>query len=73
MPAIVGTVTVINVSSSGVFNVGDVFQIHPVAQTKTFSGAGSFNTGHGLSIYSGTSHSMVYDGDVLDQLQIGNL
>ncbi|OZI12513.1 spore gernimation protein GerPA [Bacillaceae bacterium SAS-127] len=73
MPALVGTITVINVSSSGVFNVGDVFQIHPVAQTKTFSGAGSFNTGHGLTVSSNMSSTNTLDIDGIDQGIIGSL
>ncbi|WP_203364171.1 spore germination protein [Bacillus sp. REN10] len=73
MPALVGTATVINVSSGGVFNVGDVFQIHPVTQAKTFSGAGSFNTGPGLTVSSNLSSTNTLDIDGIDQGIIGSL
>ncbi len=45
MPAIVGIAQVINVGSSAVFHIGDVFNISPISTAKTFAGAGSFITG----------------------------
>ncbi|MBM7647575.1 spore germination protein PA [Bacillus ectoiniformans] len=67
MPALVGNVTVISIGSSGVFNIGDVYQIHPIAQVKTYSGAGSFNTGQGLTVTTGPSATNSYDQDQIDQ------
>ncbi|MEK4873959.1 MULTISPECIES: spore germination protein [Bacillus] len=67
MPAYVGAVQVINVSSSGVFHIGDVIQIRPISNTKTFSGAGSFNTGDGLAIYNQYSSTNTLDNDGIDQ------
>lgn len=67
MPAIVGVAQVISIGSSSVFNIGDVYKIMPVASVKTFSGAGSFNTGDGLSVYNQQSSTNTYDSDYIDQ------
>ena len=48
MPAIVGAVQVITMGSSSVFHIGDVYKIMPVANVRTFTGSGSFNTGERL-------------------------
>lgn len=66
MPAIVGAVKVINIGSSGVFNIGDVLNISPVSSLKTFAGAGSFNTGDYLNVRNQRSSTNVYDKDVAD-------
>ena len=50
MPAIVGVVQVISISSGSVFHIGDVFKISTTSNAKTFAGAGSFNTGDERSI-----------------------
>ncbi len=67
LPAFVGMVQVINVSSSAIFHIGDLFQASPISTTKTYSGAGSFNTGYGLSVYNGQSNTNTFDSDVSDQ------
>ncbi|RFU62153.1 spore germination protein [Peribacillus glennii] len=67
MPAIVGVVQVVSVGSSGVFHIGDVYKISPASTTKTFAGAGSFNTGRNLSLYNNQSATNTYDGDGVDQ------
>lgn len=67
MPAFVGAVQVISVGSSGVFHIGDVFQIRPVSSAKTFAGAGSFITGKGISVYNENSVTYTIDDDTLDQ------
>ncbi|KAB2337170.1 spore germination protein [Cytobacillus depressus] len=67
MPAIVGVAQVVSIGSSGVFHIGDVYKIMPVSSAKTFSGAGSFNTGDGLSIYNQQSSTNVNDSDGIDQ------
>lgn len=66
MPAIVGAVKVISVGSSGVFNIGDVFNIAPVSTAKTFAGAGSFNTGDYLKVRNNQSSTNTYDKDIAD-------
>jgi spore germination protein PA len=67
MPAIVGAVKVISIGSSSVFNIGDVFLITPNSSAKTFSGAGSFNTGDGLRIFNNESATNTDDQDGVDQ------
>jgi spore germination protein PA len=67
MPAYVGAVQVINMGSSAVFHIGDVIQIRPFSNTKTFAGAGSFNTGDGLVIYNQYSATNTFDYDGIDQ------
>ncbi|MDZ5470275.1 spore germination protein [Bacillus sp. 31A1R] len=67
MPAIVGVAQVISIGSSSVFNIGDVYKIMPLSNAKTFSGAGSFNTGDGLKVYNKLSSTNTYDPDVIDQ------
>ncbi|MBE3568726.1 MAG: spore germination protein [Bacillales bacterium] len=67
MPAYVGAVQIINLGSSGVFHIGDVVQIRPISNTKTFAGAGSFNTGDGLAIYNQYSATNTLDNDGIDQ------
>ncbi len=67
MPAIVGAVKVISIGSSSVFNIGDVFMITPNSSAKTFSGAGSFNSGDGLRIVNNRSATNTLDNDLTDQ------
>ncbi|MGV3465599.1 MAG: spore germination protein [Heyndrickxia sp.] len=67
MPGFVGAVQIMNIGSSGVFNIGDVFQIIPNASVKTFAGAGSFNTGETLSIRNEQSATNTFDMDGIDQ------
>ncbi|HLU20853.1 spore germination protein [Lederbergia graminis] len=67
MPGFVGAVQIISIGSSGVFNVGDVLQIHPVSNLKTFAGAGSFITGDEIKVTNEYSSVNVYDQDDMDQ------
>lgn len=67
MPAIVGAVQVISIGSSGVFNIGDVYKLKPTSYAKTFSGAGSFNTGENITLYNNQSSTNTYDQDGVDQ------
>jgi spore germination protein PA len=67
MPAIVGVAQVISLGNSSVFHIGDVYSISPVSNAKTFSGAGSFNTGDGLTVYNNQSSTNTYDPDAVDQ------
>ncbi|MDQ0217569.1 spore germination protein [Peribacillus cavernae] len=73
MPAIVGAVQVMSIGSSGVFNIGDVFKISPASTSKTFAGAGSFNTGEQISLYNNQSSTNTFDSDVSDQPTLLNL
>ncbi|WP_409304609.1 spore germination protein [Peribacillus sp. SCS-155] len=67
MPAIVGAIQIINIGSSGVFHIGDVFHIGPNSVTKTFAGAGSFNTGEQVSVYNAQNSTNTLDTDAADQ------
>jgi spore germination protein PA len=67
MPAIVGVAQVITLGSSSVFHIGDVYKIMPLSNAKTFSGAGSFNTGEELRISNQVSSTNTQDPDVIDQ------
>ncbi|MFC7060828.1 spore germination protein [Halobacillus seohaensis] len=67
MPAKVGFVKIISMSSSSVFNIGDVFSISPQATAKTFAGGGSFNTGDGIRIHLNRSNTYVNDKELIDQ------
>ncbi|CEG26043.1 spore germination protein [Bacillus sp. B-jedd] len=67
MPAIVGAVQVISLGSSAVFNIGDVYSLSPISSAKTFSGAGSFNTGEAIHNLNHISSTNVYDTDGIDQ------
>ncbi|GIN74064.1 germination protein PA [Bacillus sp. J14TS2] len=67
MPGFVGAVQIISISGSGIFNVGDVFQLHPVSSSKVFAGAGSFNTGDEITVTNHYSATNTYDNDTLDQ------
>ncbi|MCM3114330.1 spore germination protein [Neobacillus sp. MER 74] len=67
MPAIVGVAQVITLGSSSVFHIGDVYKIMPFSTAKTFSGAGSFNTGESLQLQNNVSSTNTSDSDVYDQ------
>lgn len=71
MPAIVGPVQIINVSG-GVVHFGDAAWISPKANSKTFAGAGGFNTGGLIFATSGLSGTNVLDSDLIDQPTVGN-
>lgn len=67
MPAMVNAVKVNSISSSSIFNIGDVYAMAPTSAAKTFAGGGSFNTGDGTSISLTKSNTIVYDQDTIDQ------
>ncbi|RXT06285.1 spore germination protein [Ammoniphilus sp. CFH 90114] len=73
MPAIVGTVNVNAIGASGVFNIGDVYNISPKSAVKTYAGAGSFVTGNNLKINNYHSVTNTNDNDVLDQNVTANI
>ncbi|WP_085992764.1 spore germination protein [Oceanobacillus senegalensis] len=67
MPAKVGAVKVTSVSSSSIFNIGDVYSMAPISNAKTYAGGGSFNTGSGIRINVNDSYTYINDTDKLDQ------
>jgi len=73
MPAIVGVVQVASIGSSAVLHIGDVYKIMPITSAKTFSGAGSFNTGEALHVNNHYSSTNTFDQDLLDQGNFFNI
>jgi spore germination protein PA len=73
MPAVVGSISVNAVSSGSVFHIGDVQTICPVSYSKTYAGAGSFNTGDNLRVHNGYNVTYTQDQDVNDSNATGNL
>jgi len=67
MPASVGFVNIVSVGTGSVINIGDTYTIAPRSEAKTFAGAGSFNTGTGVTVYNNKSISNVNDSDQFDQ------
>lgn len=67
MPAIVGVAQIFTLGNSSVFHIGDVYKIMPLSNAKTFSGAGSFNTGETLKVQNNQSSTNTYDPDTIDQ------
>lgn len=67
MPAVVGAVKVINIGSSSIFHIGDVYKIQPYTQAKTFAGGGSFNTGDGIRVHMENAQTTMVDQDQFDQ------
>ena len=39
MPAMVGHIRIVNIGSSGIFHIGDVFAIRPISYSRAFAGA----------------------------------
>ena len=72
MPAMVGHIRIVNIGSSGIFHIGDVFAIRPISYSRAFAGAGSFNVGDNVSVYNYQSATTVNDSDVIDQAIIGS-
>ncbi|MDF2557433.1 MAG: spore germination protein [Bacillales bacterium] len=66
MPALVGVVQIITIAESGIFNIGDVYKIQPISQSKTFAGSGSFVTGDNVKIENQYSSTNTYDQDGVD-------
>lgn len=71
MPAMVGHIHIVNIGSSGVFHIGDVFSIRPISYSKAFAGAGSFNVGDNVAVYNYENTTNVSDDDSVDQPIVG--
>ena len=67
MPALVGVVQIITIANSGVFNIGDIYKVTPVATSRAYAGSGSFNTGTSVKVDNQYSATNVYDQDGFDQ------
>ncbi len=66
MPAIVGAIKIVSVGPSSIVLIGDALQLAPQSVSKTFAGAGSFNTGDNLRTFTTTNATNTYDWDLLD-------
>lgn len=73
MPGVVGVLKVNSVSSGSVLHVGDVFNIAPSSEIKSFAGAGSFNTGDFMNVHNAHNTTRTYDPDQLDASNVGNV
>jgi len=73
MPAIVGAVQVVQIASGAVFNIGDIYMVRPRSASKTYSGAGSFNTGDNIRTENQYNNTQVLDNDVNDENQLLNI
>lgn len=72
MPGVVGILKVNNISGGAVLHIGDVFNIAPTSALKTFSGAGSFNTGDNMNVDNQYNVTRTYDPSTIDDSNIGN-
>lgn len=74
MPAIVGNVKIVNVGPSSIVQFGDAIQLSPNSTSKTYAGAGSFNTGDLAHTNNAVSSTNTNDRDVKDSTQttVGN-
>jgi len=66
MPAIVGSIKIVSVGPSSIVHIGDSIQLAPQSTSKTFAGAGSFNTGDSVQNYNAISSTNTYDADIAD-------
>ncbi|WP_160724645.1 spore germination protein [Bacillus sp. USDA818B3_A] len=71
MPAILGPVQIVNVGG-GIVHFGDTVYISPKSSSKTYAGAGGFNTGGIIFTASGLSGTNVLDTNLIDQPIVGN-
>lgn len=69
MPGIVGSMKVVSIGGSGVVHIGDCRDIATNSTSKTFAGAGSFNTGDIPQTYNAISSTNTNDQDVQDSTQ----
>lgn len=69
MPSIVGNVKIVSIGSAGVVQFGDTLQNNPYSTTKTFAGAGSFNTGDLAHTANFLSNTITNDNDLMDENQ----
>ncbi|WP_085523592.1 spore germination protein [Tuberibacillus sp. Marseille-P3662] len=67
MPGFVGAVKINTLSGGSVFNIGDTYRVAPSSASKSFAGAGSFNTGDHIHTETNQNQTQTYDSDVFDQ------
>jgi spore germination protein PF len=72
MPSIVGPVKIDSISSAGQVNFGDVFNISPKANSKSYAGSGSFSTGDFQFHNEWISSTNTLDSDGVDETIAAN-
>jgi spore germination protein PA len=66
MPAIVGSIKILSVGPGSIVHIGDSIQLAPQSNSKTFAGAGSFNTGDSVRTFTGMNQTNTFDADFAD-------
>jgi spore germination protein PA len=66
MPAIVGNVKILSVGPSSIVHFGDSIILSPSSSSKTFAGAGSFNTGDFPRVFNAASATNTNDSDLVE-------
>ena len=66
MPAIVGNVKILSVGPSSIVHFGDSLILSPNSSSKTFAGAGSFNTGDFPQLLNAGSATVTNDADGIE-------
>ncbi|WCK55207.1 spore germination protein [Aneurinibacillus sp. Ricciae_BoGa-3] len=73
MPSIVGAVNIVSVDHSAIVNFGDAFVLSPKSTSKTFAGAGSFNTSETIKLDNRFTATNVNDPHFADANIAGTL
>lgn len=66
MPAVVGYVKIVSVSSGSIIQFGDAVEVSPSSNSKTYAGSGSFLTGSLTNSNNAVSATNTLDPDVQD-------
>lgn len=69
MPSVVRGIVINNMGVTGTFNIGDTYEVIPIADIKSYHGAGSSNSGYSISTFNGVSKTNVVDTDKSDENQ----
>jgi spore germination protein PA len=73
MPSIVGAVSIISIDHSAIANFGDAVILSPKSVSKTFAGAGSFNTSDNMKNYVGFNATNANDPHIADGNIVGTV
>jgi spore germination protein PA len=66
MPAIVGQLKILNIGTGSIVQIGDSLILSPSSSSKTFAGAGSFNTGDFPRVLNSVSSTNTNDSDLVE-------
>jgi spore germination protein PA len=66
MPAIVGHIKILSVGPSSIVHIGDSLILSPSSSSKTFAGAGSFNTGDFPNVLNAVNATNTNDSDLVE-------